>query len=291
MRNMRKLMAAAAIGSVVVLSACLPNLGNILGGGGGSSPPASVTGKWSTIATSSQNSNDVVDIEVNISQSTGTISAVQNVILSNSKCENGTDSLDGTVKGSTVAFTLSFGTGNPTATFTGTVSSNGLSMSGKYKITSGSCSPADSGTWTATKFGDSSGSYMGTFASAVITKSFGVTAVVQEDASDNLQVTATLTGANCVALLLTGKAIGSALQTENADQTITVLAQASAATFATLAVQYKIGGTSCGVADTGTGSLSKIAAAAVTHPGASSQINPITQSLFAKMQEILDSAK
>ena len=290
MRNMRKLMAAAAIGSIVVLSACIPNLGNVLGGGG-SSPPASVTGKWSTLATSSQNSNDVVDIEVNISQSTGTISAAQDVISSNSKCENGTDSLDGTVKGSTVGFTLSFGSGNPTASFTGTVSSDGLSMSGKYKITSGSCSPADSGTWTATKFGDSSGSYMGTFASAVITKSFGVTAVVQEDGSNNLQVTATLTGANCAALHLTGKAIGSALQTENADQTITVLAQASAATFATLAVQYKIGGTSCGVADTGMGSLSKITAAAVIHPGESSQINPITQSLFAKMQEILDSAK
>ena len=105
MRNSNKLCAVLAIAAVVSLSACFPSLGDIIGGGGGSKP-ASVSGKWSTFLTSSHNSNNVVDLEANFSQSTGTISASQSVLLTNSPCESGTDSLDGTVKGSQINFTL-----------------------------------------------------------------------------------------------------------------------------------------------------------------------------------------
>jgi hypothetical protein len=284
MRNIRAVLAVVAITAAASLSACFPNLGDVIGGGGSSSP-ASVSGKWSIILTSSHGSSNDVDLEANVSQSTGAISAAQAVVLSSSPCEFGADFIQGTVKGSNISFTLAFGTGHPTASFAGSVSSNGLSMSGTYKLPSGDCSPADSGTWAATKFGDSSGSYSGQAVSAVTQRTIGVFAVVQEDASNNLQVTATLTGGGCSMLNLTGTAIGSVLKSENADGAITLLAQAPAPTYATLNAQYKIGGTSCGLADNGTGTLSKLAAN-VVRANDKAQPNPATHSLFEKILEI-----
>jgi hypothetical protein len=286
MRNFGKLMAVVAIAGVVILSACFPSLGDIIGGGGGSTP-ASVSGKWSTFLTSSHNSNNVVDLEANISQSTGTISASPSVLLSNSPCEAGTDALDGTVKGHQITFTLAFGTGHPTITFSGTVSSDGLTMAGNYTLPSGDCSPADSGTWTATRFGDSSASYSGQLTSAVNNRTISIAAVNQEDSSNDLQFTATLTGGGCSMLNLTGKAIGSVLQLANSDKTITLVAQASAPTYAALAVEYTIGGTGCGLADHGTGSISKSAANVVLRYGEKTVINPVMHSLFEKARELM----
>ncbi|MGA8145503.1 MAG: hypothetical protein WB987_16565 [Candidatus Acidiferrales bacterium] len=284
MRILRTSLAAVAIACVASLSACIPNIGDIIGGGGSSSP-ASVSGKWSTILTSNHGSSNDVDLELNISQSTGSISAAQAVILSNSACEFGADFLAGTVKANQVAFTLAFGTGHPTATFTGSVSSNGLTMTGNYKLPSGDCSPSDSGTWAATKFGDSSGSYDGQFVSGVNQRTIGVIALVQEDATNNLQVTANLTNGGCVVLNLTGTAIGSVLQLENANNTITILAQAANPNYATLTTAYTVGGTTCGTADDGTGSLSKTTANVVAHSDANHQLNPMTSSLFEKIRE------
>ena len=102
MRNSNKLLAVLAIAAVSSLSACFPSLGDIIGSGGGSTP-ASVSGKWSALLTSNHNSNSLVDLEANLSQSTGTISASQSVLLTNSPCESGTDSLDGTVKGKQIS--------------------------------------------------------------------------------------------------------------------------------------------------------------------------------------------
>ena len=45
-----------------------------------------------------------VDLEANFSQSTGSISAAQSVILSSSPCDFGTDFIQGTVKGSNLNF-------------------------------------------------------------------------------------------------------------------------------------------------------------------------------------------
>jgi hypothetical protein len=270
---MRTLLAVIAITAIASLSACLPGPGDIFGGGGGS--PASVSGKWSIMLTSSHGSTNDVDLEANFSQSTGAISAAQAVILSSSPCEFGTDFIQGTVKGSTVSFTLAFGTGHPTASFSGSVSSDGLSMSGTYKLPSGDCSPSDSGTWAATKFGDSSASYSGQVVSAVTNTTITVLAAVQEDASNGLQANVTLTGGGCSMLTLTGTAIGSVLQLENADGTIAVVAQASAPTYATLAAKYQIGGTSCGPADKGTGTLSKVVPAVISHSKETLQLHKL----------------
>jgi hypothetical protein len=257
---MRTLLAVIAITAIASLSACLPGPGDIFGGGGGS--PASVSGKWSIMLTSSHGSTNDVDLEANFSQSTGAISAAQAVILSSSPCEFGTDFIQGTVKGSTVSFTLAFGTGHPTASFSGSVSSDGLSMSGTYKLPSGDCSPSDSGTWAATKFGDSSASYSGQVVSAVTNTTITVLAAVQEDASNGLQANVTLTGGGCSMLTLTGTAIA-------------VVAQASAPTYAALAAKYQIGGTSCGPADKGTGTLSKVVPAVISHSKETLQLHKL----------------
>ncbi len=285
MRNSHKLLAVFAIAAVASLSACFPSLGDIIGGGG--SPPASVSGKWSAFLTSSHGSDNNVDLEANFTQSTGTVTAAQNVILTNSPCESETDSINGTVKASDITFTLSFGTGQPTESFSGSISSDGLTMSGKYSVPSGGCAAADSGTWIATKFGDSSASYSGQLVSAVTDRSINIAAVDQEDTSNNVTFTATLTGGGCSMLHLTGVAIGSVLELQNANNTITLIAQASAPTYATLAVEYTIGGTTCGLADNGTGALSKTAVNVVRQSGQRTQINPVMHSLFDKVRAIL----
>jgi hypothetical protein len=98
-------------------------------------------------------------------------------------------------------------------------------------------------------------------------------------------------------LTLTGTAIGSVLQLENADGTIAVVAQASSSTYATLATKYQIGGTSCGLADNGTGTLSKVVPAVVGRSTAGAQadtrvsaqvntrVNPLSHSLLEKILE------
>src|ERR1700757_4415307 len=157
MRNFRAVLAVGMIAALASLSACFPSPGDIFGGGGGGSP-ASVSGKWSFLPSSNHGSSNNVDLEANFSQSASAISAAQSVILSSSPCDFGTDFIQGTVKGSNINFTLAFGSGHPTASFSGSVSNNGLSMAGNYKIPSGDCTSSDSGTWAGTKFGDSSGS-------------------------------------------------------------------------------------------------------------------------------------
>ena len=286
MRNFRAVLAVAAFAAIVSLSACIPSPGDIFGGGGSGSP-ASVSGKWSIILTSNHGASNDVDLEANFSQSTGAISAAQSVILSSSPCDFGTDFIQGTVNGSNLSFTLAFGSGHPTTSFSGSVSSDGLSMAGNYKMPSGDCASSDSGTWAATKFGDSSGSYSGQVTSAVNSRVITVLAAIQEDASNNLQANISLTNGGCSMLNLTGIAIGSVLDLESADQTIGFVAQASDPTYATLATSYQIGGTSCGLADNGSGSLSKVVPNVVRRPKASTQINPLTNSLLQKTRENL----
>jgi hypothetical protein len=281
MRNFRVVLAVAVIAAIASLSACFPSPGDIFGGGGGGSP-ASVSGKWSFLLSSNHGSSNNVDLEANFSQSAGAISAAQSVILSSSPCDFGTDFIQGTVKGSNINFTLAFGTGHPTASFSGSVSNNGLSMSGNYKIPSGDCTSADSGTWQATNFGSSSGTYSGQLTSKLTSRVITVLAAIQEDASNNLQANISLTNGGCSMLNLTGTTIGSILDLESADQTIGFVAQASDPSYATLATSYQIGGTSCGLADNGSGTLSQVAPAAVSRPKASAKINPLTNSLLAR---------
>ena len=284
MRNFRAVLAVAVIAAIASLSACFPSPGDIFGGGGGGSP-ASVSGKWSFILTSNNGSSNNVDLEANFSQSTGAISAAQSVILSSSPCDFGTDFIQGTVKSSNINFTLAFGSGHPTTSFSGSVSNNGLSMAGNYKMPSGDCASSDSGTWAATKFGDSTGSYSGQLTSAVNSRVITVLAAIQENASNNLQANISLTNGGCSMLNLTGTAIGSILNLESADQTIGFVSQASDPTYASLATSYQIGGTSCGLADNGSGTLSKVVSAVVSRSNASTQINPLTNSLLQKTQE------
>ena len=281
MRNFRVVLAVAVIAAIASLSACIPSPGDIFGGGGGGSP-ASVSGKWSFLLSSNHGSSNDVDLEANFSQSAGAISAAQSVILSSSSCEFGTDFIQGTVKGSNINFTLAFGTGHPTASFSGSVSNNGLSMSGNYKIPSGDCTSADSGTWQATNFGSSSGTYSGQLTSKLTSRVITVLEALQEDTSNNLQANISLTNGGCSMLNLTGTAIGSILDLENADQTIGFVAQASDPSYASLATSYEIGGTSCGLADNGSGTLSQVAPAVVSRPKASAKINPLTNSLLAR---------
>jgi len=281
MRNFRVVLAVAVIAAIASLSACIPSPGDIFGGGGGGSP-ASVSGKWSFLLSSNHGSSNDVDLEANFSQSAGAISAAQSVILSSSPCDFGTDFIQGTVKGSNINFTLAFGTGHPTASFSGSVSNNGLSMSGNYKIPSGDCTSADSGTWQATNFGSSSGTYSGQLTSKLTSRVITVLEALQEDTSNNLQANISLTNGGCSMLNLTGTAIGSILDLENADQTIGFVAQASDPSYATLGTSYQIGGTSCGLADNGSGTLSQVASAVVSRPKASAKINPLTNSLLAR---------
>ena len=247
--------------------------------------PRSVSGKWQILLTSNHGSSNNVEVDANFSQSTGAISAVQSVILSSSPCDFGTDFIQGTVKGSNINFTLAFGTGHPTTSFSGSVSNNGLSMAGNYKMPSGDCASSDSGTWAATKFGDSSGTYSGQLTSKVNSRVITVLAAIQENASNNLEANISLTNGGCSMLNLTGIAIGSILDLQNADQTIGFVAQASDPTYASLGTSYQIGGTSCGLADNGSGTLSKVVPAVIGRSNASTKINPLTNSLLKKTLE------
>ena len=282
MRNFRVVLAVAAIAAVASLSACFPTPGDIFGGGGGGGSPASVSGKWQIQLTSNHGSSNNVEVDANFSQSTGAISAMQSVILSSSPCDFGTDFIQGTVKGSNINFTLAFGTGHPTTSFSGSVSNNGLSMAGNYKMPSGDCASSDSGTWAATKFGDSSGTYSGQVTSAVTSRVITVLAAIQENASNNLEANISLTNGGCSMLNLTGTAIGSILDLESADQTIGFVAQASDPTYASLGTSYQIGGTSCGLADNGSGTLTKVVPAVVSRPTTSTPMNPLTNSVLAR---------
>lgn len=283
MRNFRAVLAFAMVAAVASLAGCFPSPGDIFGGGGGGSP-ASVSGKWQFLLTSNHSASNNVEVDANFSQSTGAISAAQSVILSSSPCDSGTDFIQGTVKGSNINFTLAFGTGHPTTSFSGSVSNNGLSMAGSYKMPSGDCASADSGTWAATKFGDSTGTYSGQVTSDVTQRVITVLAAIQEDSSNLLQANISLTNGGCSMLNLTGTAIGSILDLESADQTIGFVAQASDPTYASLATSYQIGGTSCGLADNGTGTLSMVAPAVVGRSNASAKMsaNPLTDSLLKR---------
>jgi hypothetical protein len=112
-----------------------------------------------------------------------------------------------------------------------------------------------------------------------------VLAAIQEDATNNLQANISLTNGGCSMLNLTGTAIGSILNLESADQTIGFVAQASDPTYASLATSYQIAGTSCGLADNGSGTLSKVVPAVVSRPNASTTINSLTNSLLEKTLE------
>jgi hypothetical protein len=291
MRTLRVVLAVVAITAVASLSACIPSPCDIFGGCGGGGSPASVSGKWQILLTSNHSSSNNVEVDANFSQSTGAISAAQSVILSSSPCDFGTDFIQGTVKGSSISFTLAFGSGHPTTSFSGSVSKDGLSMAGNYKMPSGDCASSDSGTWAATKFGDSSASYSGQVTSAVNSRVITVLAAIQEDSANNLQANLTLTNGGCSMITLTGTAIGSVLQLQNGDGTIAFVAKASDPTYATLSTQYEIGGTSCGTADNGMGTLSKLVPAVVGRSNASSQdstwVNPLTQALLKKVRENL----
>ena len=94
-----------------------------------------------------------------------------------------------------------------------------------------------------------------------------------------------ITNGGCTMLNLTGTAIGSILDLETADQTIDFAAQASDPSYASLATSYEIGGTSCGLADNGMGTLSQVVPNVVKRPNASAKINPLTNSLLQKIQE------
>jgi hypothetical protein len=284
MRNFQAVLAVAVIAAIASLSACFPSPGDIFGGGGSGSP-ASVSGKWSILLSSNHGASNNADVEANFSQSTGAISAMQSLILSSSPCDFGTDFIQGTVKGSNINFTLAFGTGHPTTSFSGSVSNDGLSMAGSYKMPSGDCASADSGTWAATKFGDSSGTYSGQLTSNVTSRVITALAAIQEDANNNLQANISLTNGGCTMINLTGTAIGSILELETADQTIGFVAQASDPTYATLATSYEISGTSCGLADNGSGTLSQVVPNVVSRPKTSAKINPLTNSLLQKVQE------
>ncbi len=283
MRNFRAVLAVAVIAAIASLAACFPSPGDIFGGGGSGSP-ASVSGKWSFLLSSNHGSDNNVDVEANFSQSTGAISAMQSVILSSSPCDFGTDFIQGTVKGSNINFTLAFGTGHPTTSFSGSVSNDGLSMAGSYKMPSGDCASSDSGTWAATKFGDSSGTYSGQLTSNVTSRVITVLEAIQEDANNNLQANISLSNGGCSMLNLTGIAIGSILDLETADETIGFVAQASDPTYASLATSYEIGGTSCGLADNGMGTLSQVVPNVVKRPNTSAKINPLTNSLLQKIR-------
>jgi hypothetical protein len=290
MRKMRILMAAVAIAPIVILSGCFPSIGDIIGGGGGGAP-ASVSGKWSIMLTSRNGSSNNVDLEANFSQATGTISAAPAVILSSSPCDAGTDSIDGTVKSNSITFTLAFGGTDPVVTFSGSVSTDGLTMAGSYKLPKGSCSPADSGTWLATKFGDSSGTYSGPLTSAVTGRTFNLSAVVQEDATNDLLVTANITGGACGALNnMTGQAIGSVLQFQTSDGLISFVTQASLPTFATMITGYAFTGQTCGTEDNGSGTLTLNTSSAVRST-AKTQITPEMHVLFGKARESLAASR
>jgi len=290
MRKMRVLMAAVAIAPIVILTGCFPSIGDIIGGGGGSAP-ASVSGKWSIMLTSRNSSSDNVDVEANFSQSTGTISAAPAVILSNSTCDVGTDSIDGTVKGASIIFTLSFGGTESPVTFSGSVSSDGLTMAGSYSLPKSDCSPSDSGSWAATKFGDSSGTYSGPLTSVVTLRTFNFSAVVQEDATNDLLVTANITGGACGALNnMTGQAIGSVLQFQTSDGLISFAAQAPLPTYATLATEYAFTGETCGTEDNGMGTLTLNTSNAI-RSNAKVQITPAMHMLFEKARESLAASR
>jgi hypothetical protein len=284
MRNFRAVLAIAVIAATASLSGCFPSPGDLFGGGGSGSP-ASVSGKWSFLLTSNHGSSNNVDLDANFSQSTGAISAAQSVILSSFPCEFGTDFIQGNVNGSNISFTLAFGTGHPTASFSGSVSSDGLSMAGNYRIPSGDCTSSDSGTWAATKFGDSTGSYSGQVTSTVNSRVISVLVAIAEDANNNLVANATLTNGGCSMLNLTGIAIGSVLDLQNADGTVAFVSTASDPTYATLATEYEISGTSCGLADSGMGTLSKVVPAVVGRSKASTAVNPLANSLLQKILE------
>jgi hypothetical protein len=284
MRNFRAVLAIAVIAATASLSACFPSPGDLFGGGGNGSP-ASVSGKWSFLLTSNHGSSNNFDLDANFSQSTGAISAAQSVILSGSLCEFGTDFIQGNVNGSNISFTLAFGAEHPTASFSGSVSSDGLSMAGNYRIPSGDCTSSDSGTWAATKFGDSTGSYSGQVTSTVNSRVITVLVAIAEDANNNLVANATLTNGGCSMLNLTGVAIGSVLDLQNADGTVAFVSTASDPTYATLATEYEISGTSCGLADNGMGTLSKVVPAVVGHSKARTAVNPLANSLLRKILE------
>jgi hypothetical protein len=110
-------------------------------------------------------------------------------------------------------------------------------------------------------------------------------AAIQEDANNNLQANISLTNGGCTMINLTGTAIGSILDLESADQTIGFVALASDPSYASLATSYEIGGTSCGLADNGSGTLSQVVPNVVRRPKASAKINPLTSSLLQKVQE------
>jgi len=155
--------------------------GNGSDGGGGNNSPATIAGNWQIISTSTQNPGQSFPhaaIETLLSQ-TGTkvFSGSQatlvipfyvqgtNYSVGESACGGIQATIDGTISGHTLNFTLTETgpSGSYTVTGTGTVSSNERSVTGTYSSTAACGFGGDAGTFTGTWIGSISGNYSVSF--------------------------------------------------------------------------------------------------------------------------------
>ncbi len=181
--------------------------------------PATIQGQWQVVAQSTAGGTGVL-IETNLAQSGSNVTAAKSSVVLiqgvpgtyvglGGECDHGAlgkDSIQATVSGQTMSFTLtevgSVGTG--TSTGTATISSDGTQITSGTYTTPAACGfQADGGTLTGAVVKPFSGTFAGMLANGSTTEA--VTATISQS-NYNLTVTGTANGA---AFTLTGTVVGA----------------------------------------------------------------------------------
>jgi hypothetical protein len=174
----------AALGVLLVfLSAC--------GGGGNSSnsTPVNIAGNWQFMGNSTRFGYTFTATS-QINQTGSSISGTLN--LSGSPCAQTAD-FSGTLNGTSLNATVNESGQN--TLFTGTVSTDGNSLSGTYTAPSGGCTNGDAGTWSGSRISTLNGLFRGTLAAQ---NGLPANVIVKfEDDGGHVTGTATLTNSLC----------------------------------------------------------------------------------------------
>jgi hypothetical protein len=245
--------------------------------GGGSSSSGSqtpqnisVAGQWDAIATPTNNPSAFYNYYVNVTNQGGSISAASGSVIGclHDDCVPGFFkapqgyALNGTVTGNQLSITLTGG-GGYSATLTGTVSADGSSMSGTYTDSSpvGATGP---GTWVAQKRSAVTGTYSGSFNSALNPSPipFTVTGSITQAADYSVTGSATISNSTCFTTLAFGqgsRAIGGAFSLVDSTSGVTIEVypnENGTLTSTSLYSSYAITSGSCS-GDTGIGTVTK----------------------------------
>jgi len=203
---MERAFKEAAFGVLLVfLSACSG------GGNSGNSTPVNIAGNWQFMGNSTR-FGYTFTANSQINQTGSSISGTLN--LSGSPCAQTAD-FSGSLNG--MSLNAAVNESGQNTLFTGTVSTDGNSLSGTYTAPSGGCTNGDAGTWSGSRISTLNGLFRGTLAAQ---NGLPANVIVKfEDDGGHVIGTATLTNSLCFqSLNLMGTVSGTSVELQGTEE-------------------------------------------------------------------------